>query len=238
MKAMKGFAEFETALKAAMAQMNCHELPSEEEIRERWDEVTAVKTFFQEVASGGNPPAVDFDDYHEECENTLSWCMTDWQTCEHYGACVQEHLYSLAAGWQLALHGFMPITWDRPFEMLGAGMKPQRTQRKRGQKSPLPHSKDVGRNTRWGNPFFIGDDYGTRTIPEAIEKHKKHLLAGTLPRIRGLKPATVADVKKHLAGWNLACGCDLGEPCHGDILLEVANGDQKNKTPAGGLTFI
>ena len=122
-------------------------------------------------------------------------------------------------------------------------MKPQRTQRKRCQKSPLPHSKDVGRNSRWGNPFFLGDDYGTRTIPEAIEKHKRHLLAGTLPPVwPHWKPATVEDVRKHLAGWNLDCPyCAPGEPCHGDVLLEVANGDQingdqKNKRPAGGAT--
>jgi hypothetical protein len=101
-------------------------------------------------------------------------------------------------------------------------MNPQRTQRKRGQKSPLPHSKDIGRNSRWGNPFFPGDVYGTRTIPESIEKHKKHLLAGTLPSIRNLKPATVEDVKKYLAGWNLACSCTPGA-CHGDILIRIAN---------------
>ena len=117
MKAMKGFAEFETALKAAMAQMNCHELPSEEEIRERWDEVTAVKTFFQEVASGGNPPAVDFDEYHA-CEHDLASCAC-WASCEHYGGCVEEHLCRLAAGWWLALSDFVPITRDRLSEMLG-----------------------------------------------------------------------------------------------------------------------
>ena len=100
-------------------------------------------------------------------------------------------------------------------------MKPQRTQRKRGQKSPLPHSKDVGRNTRWGNPFKVTDNL---PADEAVRMYRADLMAGTLPRIRSLKPATVADVKKHLAGWNLACGCELGEPCHGDVLLEVANG--------------
>jgi len=28
-----------------------------------------------------------------------------------------------------------------------------------------------------------------------------------------------------LAGYDLACWCDLGQPCHADVLLELANGD-------------
>jgi hypothetical protein len=99
-------------------------------------------------------------------------------------------------------------------------MNPQRTQRKRGQKSPLPHSKDVGRNTRWGNPYKV-----TENLPadEAVRMYRANLMAGCLPPIRNLKPATVEDVRKHLRGYNLACTCDLGAPCHSDVLLQIAN---------------
>lgn len=31
------------------------------------------------------------------------------------------------------------------------------------------------------------------------------------------------DIREHLRGKNLACWCGLGEPCHGDPLLELAN---------------
>ena len=110
-------------------------------------------------------------------------------------------------------------------------MKPQRIQRIRGKKFSLPHTKAVDRTSRWGNPFKPGDEYGTTTIPEAIEKHKTHLMAGTLPRIRNLKPATVEAVRKELKGWNLAC-CAPGNPCHGDTLLKIQT--PKNKTPQGG----
>lgn len=31
-------------------------------------------------------------------------------------------------------------------------------------------------------------------------------------------------VRERLAGKNLACWCKLGDPCHADVLLELANG--------------
>ena len=31
------------------------------------------------------------------------------------------------------------------------------------------------------------------------------------------------DVRRELAGRDLACWCPLDEPCHADVLLEVAN---------------
>jgi hypothetical protein len=34
---------------------------------------------------------------------------------------------------------------------------------------------------------------------------------------------TVADLKQQLRGADLACYCPLNEPCHADVLLEVAN---------------
>ncbi|MFB6392588.1 DUF4326 domain-containing protein [Polymorphospora sp. 2-325] len=34
---------------------------------------------------------------------------------------------------------------------------------------------------------------------------------------------TVEDVRRELAGKHLACWCPLDQPCHADVLLEVAN---------------
>jgi Domain of unknown function (DUF4326) len=34
---------------------------------------------------------------------------------------------------------------------------------------------------------------------------------------------TVEDVRRELAGRDLACWCPLTEPCHADVLLEIAN---------------
>lgn len=35
---------------------------------------------------------------------------------------------------------------------------------------------------------------------------------------------TIDDVQRELRGKNLACWCPLDQPCHADVLLEVANG--------------
>ncbi|MDG4798958.1 DUF4326 domain-containing protein [Micromonospora sp. WMMD980] len=34
---------------------------------------------------------------------------------------------------------------------------------------------------------------------------------------------SIADIRRDLAGKNLACWCPIGEPCHADVLLEIAN---------------
>lgn len=31
-------------------------------------------------------------------------------------------------------------------------------------------------------------------------------------------------IRDQLAGRDLACWCRVGSPCHGDVLLEIANG--------------
>lgn len=67
----------------------------------------------------------------------------------------------------------------------------------------------VGRGSLWGNPFIIGKD-GDRA--EVIMKHaawlfeQEHLLKA-LPS---------------LAGHDLCCWCSP-RPCHGDLLLWLAN---------------
>ena len=73
----------------------------------------------------------------------------------------------------------------------------------------------VGRPTEWGNPFaVIGIDNKT-----AVERFALHVqgffgFAGTPALKEWLAP---------LKGKNLACFCKLSEPCHADILLELAN---------------
>ncbi|MFY1595432.1 DUF4326 domain-containing protein [Micromonospora sp. WMMD737] len=37
---------------------------------------------------------------------------------------------------------------------------------------------------------------------------------------------TVEDIRRNLAGTNLACTCPLDQPCHADVLLELANGGE------------
>ena len=89
---------------------------------------------------------------------------------------------------------------------------PKRIQRKRtkGWRMP-PNTVYVGRPTKWGNPFPHADRY--------INLDAFALwLANT---VAGQKLAIAA--RRELRGKNLACWCPLGQPCHADELLRIAN---------------
>jgi hypothetical protein len=75
---------------------------------------------------------------------------------------------------------------------------------------PVYIGRGKGYRGRWGNPFEIGRD-GTRE--EVIAKYREWLLA---------QPELVAAARRELRGKDLLCFC-APKPCHGDILLEVAN---------------
>lgn len=68
----------------------------------------------------------------------------------------------------------------------------------------------IGRGSKWGNPFIIGQD-GTRA--QVIAKFRAWLDS---------KPELIEAAKRELPGKSLRCFCSP-LPCHGDILLEIAN---------------
>ena len=89
---------------------------------------------------------------------------------------------------------------------------PQRYQRSRRKGARLPPEVIVvTRPTKWGNPhpLSLGRE-------EAVRRYREDLLAGRLA-------ITVEDVERELRGRDLACYCPLDEPCHADVLLELAN---------------
>jgi hypothetical protein len=69
----------------------------------------------------------------------------------------------------------------------------------------------VTRPTKWGNPhpLSLGRE-------EAVRRYREDLLAGRLA-------ISIEDVERELGGRDLACYCPLDEPCHADVLLELAN---------------
>lgn len=101
-------------------------------------------------------------------------------------------------------------------------MKPKRIQRKRtrGWKMP-PNTIYVGRPTKFGNPWVIGQHVGPASTPmtrqEAIDNYRKFVIANA----QG--PERYRLALYELRGKNLACWCPLGQPCHADVLLEIAN---------------
>jgi hypothetical protein len=44
-------------------------------------------------------------------------------------------------------------------------------------------------------------------------------------RYLNLNPQLAKQAREELAGRDLLCWCKPGEPCHADVLIEVANGD-------------
>lgn len=128
---------------------------------------------------------------------------------------------------------------------------PKRIQRKRTKGWRMPEGAVyVGRPTKWGNPFLVErwrnrrwrllDDrrydqgrpsaYGTTGQPvswwfdnardaraRAVELYSTAVLEYLGPM--WLPPEVLAE----LTGKDLACWCPLDQPCHADVLLQLAN---------------
>lgn len=91
---------------------------------------------------------------------------------------------------------------------------PKRIQRRRTKGWRMPEGAVyVGRPTKWGNPYKVGaepynGDSG-QTLEEALYAYR-YLTISHLP-------------VESLRGKDLACWCALDQPCHADVLLEIAN---------------
>lgn len=108
--------------------------------------------------------------------------------------------------------------------------KPKRIQRKRtrGWKMP-PNTVYVGRSGRgtqgrgkWGNPYrtTLFRNY----TPAAVVADYRQWLARNYAAVAWAgEPPTCEEIQKELRGKNLACFCALDQPCHADVLLEIAN---------------
>lgn len=89
----------------------------------------------------------------------------------------------------------------------------------------------VGRPTKWGNPYALGDEsafIGERPVL-GIEEPLTRGDAAQLFDLAlqgGHLDLTTDQVRAGLAGRNLACWCPLDQPCHADVLLELANRSQ------------
>jgi hypothetical protein len=97
---------------------------------------------------------------------------------------------------------------------------PQRIQLKRtkGWRMP-PNTVKVDRSTKWGNPYKIGMQClnPITGITSTIDAAK------AVDLFRSFATPSADIYQHHLRGKNLACWCKPGEPCHADVLLELAN---------------
>ena len=118
-------------------------------------------------------------------------------------------------------------------------MKPHRIQRKRTSGWKMPdNTVYVGRPGPWGNPYVPGDyldkgPYAGMTVRDnmhAVVLYREWALAAmrgaALPQDNGDRAPTCTEVTAAfdgIRGKNLACWCSLDQPCHADVLLELAN---------------
>lgn len=72
----------------------------------------------------------------------------------------------------------------------------------------------VARPSRFGNPYRVGDD--ARDNAEAVRLYRKWI-EGDSVGARLTRGEAIAKLK----GKDLACYCDVHEPCHADVLLEL-----------------
>ncbi len=119
-------------------------------------------------------------------------------------------------------------------------MTPERICRRRtkGWRLP-PNTVCVTRPGKWGNPFRVGGWFKWRPDERPPQKHFR--IAWTesdAPNAVGYtqirdNPMAIQWFKetltrnpedlKELRGKNLACWCEIGHPCHAEVLLRVAN---------------
>ena len=104
---------------------------------------------------------------------------------------------------------------------------PRRYQHRRAAGSRLPASAVLcTRASRWGNPFTVaecGRDEAIARYRDWITTGTDRFQVGTTDRPRFLDPIRCRAELHTLAGRDLACSCSLDQPCHADVLLELAN---------------
>lgn len=129
-------------------------------------------------------------------------------------------------------------------------MTPKRIQRKRTRGWRMPEGAVyVGRPSRWGNPFRVGEvaphlhRSGAWPHELYVDRHRVtdaqqavRLFRSIIHRLNesqylGHGAPDPAYIREHLAGRDLACWCPLVDaqgnrvPCHADVLLEIANSE-------------
>lgn len=99
---------------------------------------------------------------------------------------------------------------------------------------------DVGRPGKWGNPIDISDVAGQypslsdRQIATLVVRDFRVLaergvlsfpnwrFSGGQRRAVEFSYPTLQSIRAELAGRDLMCWCALDQPCHADVLLELA----------------
>lgn len=117
--------------------------------------------------------------------------------------------------------------------------QPKRVQRRRtkGWTTPLcgcgceKPARYVGRGTKWGNPWTVDGkvikdaghdrivrlDSNAEALVIAVSWYAEAIANGW----EGVPDSL--QIRTELAGHDLMCWCPFGQPCHANVLLEIAN---------------
>lgn len=111
---------------------------------------------------------------------------------------------------------------------------PSRIQRKReaGWKAP-EGVVNVTRPGKYGNPYYPGCGIGFGSIVDGQPQNWRLITKADMVthfrehmRLKAKhEPKEYEEYLAPLRGKTLMCWCKLGEPCHADVLLELANAD-------------
>ncbi len=95
-----------------------------------------------------------------------------------------------------------------------------------------PNTVNVTRPSKYGNTWKAGTIFFENG--EAVYGSPEFVVKKFMEDMIWLAQNYTQDFKKYLAplkGKDLACWCKPGEPCHGDVLLEIANNDDWVNNP-------
>lgn len=120
-------------------------------------------------------------------------------------------------------------------------MSPQRIQQRRTKGWRKPEGAvAVGRGTKWGNPYRVLPvdrhgmyPYGYRVHPEPSGAAARHVYRTEREAVERAVHLfdRYARERLEIGSWDLTvlrgrdlmCWCPLDQPCHADVLLELAN---------------
>ena len=102
-------------------------------------------------------------------------------------------------------------------------MNPQRVQLKRtkGWRKP-ENTVVVARPSKWGNPYRTPPLTPERAVA-VFRRNVTACLERPWAEPHALDIRIITESLGELRGKDLACWCPLDQPCHADVLLELAN---------------
>lgn len=186
----------------------------------------------------GNPETTAWRIVSCGCCDGLEWGGECPRECRRCGG--QGRVFVLPSGVAALYPGgpFLGSGWRNDY----ANTTPKRVQRRRVKGWRMPAGAVyVGRPTKWGNPFTEANarEAGYLSVRDTPELTREFLTqcfrdwlayAGT----RGgrdwwqgpesdRRKAAIKGAITELRGHDLVCWCRLDQPCHADVLLEIAN---------------